>query len=332
MNTSGNCWLIKFTPLETMDNLVSDFLDEYFDVVAVNYTDDGLEEYVGYKDTHFDETDFLQAAKQWNIILPPYQKEFLESRNWLKENVIKFAPVNVAEFTIYGIHEKEIPNDGRLNLRIYAATAFGSEHQTTKSCLQAISDYNKMRSQMPAPFNNVYFNEADTSKSRSTDAERTKSVREQSSTGICSQMPAKINILDMGTGSGILSLAAAKLWQENCKITAVDIDEEAVLVTKQNAIDNQLQQYITCAVSDGYDSDLVKQNAPYDLILANILARPLINMAPDLYNNLKQGGCCILSGFVEEQEDWVISEHAKLGLKLKQLYKLDNWRAALMEK
>ncbi len=290
MTESGSCWLIKFKPQESMDELTSEFMDNYFDVVAVNYTDDGLEEYVGYKNTHFDENDLIASAKQWNVTLPPYKKEFLESRNWLKENVIKFAPVNVAEFTIYGIHEQNIPDDGRLNLRIYAATAFGSEHQTTKSCLQAISDYNKLNH------------------------------------------PEFLKILDMGTGSGILSLAAAKLWQENCQITAVDIDEEAVLVTTQNAFDNHLEKYISTAVSDGYQSDLVKNNAPYDLILANILARPLISMAPDLYKSLKTGGYCILSGFVEEQEDWVIGEHTKLGLTLKQIYKLDNWRAALLEK
>lgn len=290
MTQSGSCWLVKFTPQDYINEITTEFFDNYFDVVAVNYTDDGKEEYVGYKDINFSESDLINTAKTWNIELPQYTLEFLESKNWLKENIIKFAPVNVAEFTIYGIHEDNIPNDGRLNLRIYAATAFGSEHQTTKSCLQAISDYNKL------------------------------------------PHPQKLNILDMGTGSGILSLASAKLWQNNCKITAVDIDEEAVLVTKQNAIDNNLQNIIEADVSDGYQSDIVQNNAPYDLILANILARPLINMAPDLYKNLKTNGYCILSGFVEEQEDWVIQEHIKLGLKLKQIYKLDNWRAALLEK
>lgn len=290
MTQSGSCWLIKFAPQENINDALSTFFDEYFDVVAVNYTDDGREEYVGYKDNHFNEADFLQSAKQWGVELPPYTTEFLESKNWLKENVIKFAPVNVAEFTIYGIHETDIPDDGRLNLRIYAATAFGSEHPTTKSCLQAISDYHRLR---PA---------------------------------------VKPQILDVGTGSGILSLACAKLWQNNCKITAVDIDEEAVLVTRQNAVDNNLQHLITAEVSDGYQSDLVRSNAPYDLILSNILARPLIAMAPDLYNSLKSGGCCILSGFVADQEQWVIGEHEKTGLKLLKLYQDGNWRAALMEK
>ena len=85
MTLSGSCWLVKFKPQENIDDLTSEFFDNYFDVVAVNYTDDGLEEYVGYKDNKFDEHDFLNVAKQWNIALPTYTTEFLESRNWLKE-------------------------------------------------------------------------------------------------------------------------------------------------------------------------------------------------------------------------------------------------------
>ncbi len=289
MPKTGSCWLVKFKPCETIDEELSFFMDEYFDVVAVNYTDDGLEEYVGYANNNFSAADLEQQAQSKGLTLPPYTTEFLESKNWLKENVIKFAPVEVGDFIIYGIHEKNIPASDKVTLRIYAATAFGSEHQTTKSCLKALSRLNH---------------------------ENAKHAK----------------ILDMGTGSGILALAAAKLWQNQTHIIAVDIDPEAVAVTDQNAIDNNLQAYLSTAVSDGYNSDLVQNNAPYDIIFANILARPLIAMAPQLYSALAPKGYCILSGFVDEQEDWVIGEHQKLGLKLVELYKLDNWRAALMEK
>ena len=289
MTRSGSCWLIKFAPCENMDEERSFFFDEYFDVVTVNYTDDGLEQYVGYKGPGFVEHDLREKAAAAGIELPPFQTEFLESKNWLKENVIKFAPVEVEDFIIYGIHEKDIPPSDKVTLRIYAATAFGSEHQTTKSCLRAISHLNRLGA-------------------------------------------AHRNILDMGTGSGILALATAKLWPDAARITAVDIDPEAVAVTRQNARDNHLEKYLTVAVSNGYNSDLVRNNAPYDIIIANILARPLIEMAPQLNQALAPGGFCILSGFVDDQEDWVIGEHTKLGLKLVELYKLDNWRAALLEK
>lgn len=140
------------------------------------------------------------------------------------------------------------------------------------------------------------------------------------------------NILDVGCGSGILSLGAAKLWGAETKITAVDIDQEAVWVTRQNALDNNVSDFVTAEVSNGYQAEIVQKNAPYDIIFANILARPLIDMAPDLAAALKPGGYAVLSGFINDQEDWVVNAHTNQGLKLVKIYELDNWRAALMEK
>ena len=286
---SGSCQVITFAPVESLDNYTQEQLEEFFDVVSVDYTDDGFEIYKGYKNASFKEDELQAFISERNLTLPTHKTELLESDNWLKDYVIRFAPVEVEEFLIYGVHEKETPKTDKLAIRIYAATAFGSEHQTTKSCLKAISELNKMN----APH---------------------------------------AKILDVGTGSGILSLAAAKLWGKSTHITAVDIDEEAVIVTRGNAADNDLEDFITTGVSNGYQSELVKQNAPYDIIFANILARPLIEMAPDLAKSLKSGGYCILSGFVGEQEDWVIKAHEEQGLSLVKIYELDNWRAALMEK
>lgn len=289
MNNAGKCWQITFEPQETYPEDLNEFVEEYFDVVACNYTDGGEEQLVGYKSMDFNEKEFLDQSKIQKIKLPTYEKILLESENWLKDNVIKFAPVEVDDFLIYGIHEKTIPQTNKLAIKIYAATAFGSEHQTTKSCLNALSELNKIGTKHN-------------------------------------------NILDMGCGSGILSLACAKLWQNTTKITAVDIDEEAIWVTLQNARDNQLEDFIASEVSNGYNSQIVKDNAPYDIILSNILARPLIEMAPSLHESLKSGGYCILSGFVDEQEEWVIKAHQEQGLKLVKIYEIDNWRAALMEK
>ena len=289
-NNLSSCTIVTFEPLETVPEDLSSFLDEYFDVTACNYTDDGQEEYVGYAGLDFDETNFIATAHNMAIKLPEYKIEILKNKNWLTENVIKFAPIETDDFLIYGIHETTAPITDKPSIKIYAATAFGSGHQTTKSCLNAISDLNKLN--------------------------------------------AKHNsILDMGTGSGILALACAKIWcADNPLITAVDIDDESVRVTSQNAFDNNLEQFLNVAQSDGYNSELIAQNAPYDIILSNILARPLIEMAPHLYKHLKKGGYCILSGFVTDQIDWVLNAHKTLGLSLVKTYNIDNWYALLMEK
>lgn len=288
MDNGGSCWQISFEPQAEYSEPMNNFMEEFFDVTVCNYTDDGLEQLVGYKGRHFKEDELRQTAAERGLDLPPFKCELLTSDNWLKDNVIRFAPAEVGEFMIYGIHETATPATDKLPLRIYAATAFGSEHQTTKSCLLALSELYRRK------------------------------------------VPHQ-NILDMGCGSGILSLGAAKLWPD-ANITAVDIDEEAVIVTLQNTRDNLLDSQIHAAVSDGYTSALVRERAPYDIIMANILARPLIEMAPDLYQALKPGGYCILSGFVNDQEDWVVDAHRQQGLQLCKIYEMDNWRAALMEK
>lgn len=289
MHNSGNCWQISFAPQFDVSPLWEEFLQEYFEVVANNYGDDGSDNFVGYQRDKFNEQEFQSLAQAQGFEIPAYKTELLSSDNWLKENVIRFSSLEVGEFLIYGIHEEKQPQSNKLPLRIYAATAFGSEHQTTKSCLLALSD-------------------------------------------LYHQQAPHQHVLDVGCGSGILSLGAAKLWQQETHITAVDIDEEAVWVTRQNAQDNNLEQFITAEQSNGYKSEIVKNNAPYDIIFANILARPLIEMAPELSAHLKTGGYAILSGFIGEQEDWVINAHKAQGLELVKIYEMDNWRAALMEK
>lgn len=288
MQDIGSCKIVKFEPCAEIDATLAEFAEEFFDVVEINYHDDGKEHLVGYMRLETPDNALPEAAKAWNVELPTYDVEILQGRDWLADNVIKFAPVRVGDFCVYGIHETNVDTEGKIGIKVYAATAFGSEHQTTKGCLQGISDINLL-------------------------------------SGV------QYKVLDVGTGSGILSLAAAKLWKD-AKIVAVDIDNESVKVTKQNAIDNGVEKQIIAAYSDGYGSEVVQKNAPYDVILANILARPLIAMAEDMAKNLKIGGYAVISGFIDEQVDWVVGEHEKYGLQLQKIYAGDNWRAALLKR
>lgn len=281
--------LLKFAPITELGERESDFLDETFEVVAVNFTDDGKEEYVCYAALDFDIKAFKARIKQEGYNLPSFTTELLESKNWLKVNVIKFAPFEIGDFLIYGIHEATCPKTDKIPVQVYAATAFGSEHQTTKMCLNAITELHK----------NV-------------------------------TPPEKI--LDMGTGSGILSIAATKIWQNAPEIIAADIDPESVDVTANNTITNDVENRITAVLSDGYTNPIIKQDAPYDLIFANILANPLKAMCKDAYQSLKEGGCYLISGFIDNQEQDIINYHQAAGFKLLKTYKNENWRAALLQK
>jgi ribosomal protein L11 methyltransferase len=130
-------------------------------------------------------------------------------------------------------------------------------------------------------------------------------------------------ILDMGTGTGILAMAAAKRWRR--RIVARDIDGEAVRVAIHNARRNGVAALIDARRGAGYRDRGIARRRPYDLVLANILARPLERMARDLSRALAPGGVAVLSGLLAYQEPGVLAAHRLLRLPLKQRVVIDGW-------
>lgn len=139
------------------------------------------------------------------------------------------------------------------------------------------------------------------------------------------------NGLDMGCGSGILAIALTKLWPK-IRVTAVDIDPESVAVTNRHAKMNGAEKHITSDAGDGYRAHYAQENAPYDIITANILAGPLIYMSADLNACLTKGGYAILSGLLTRQKKDVVEAHEKQGLKLVHAMELGDWQALILKK
>ncbi|MBO6633263.1 50S ribosomal protein L11 methyltransferase [Parvibaculum sp.] len=123
-----------------------------------------------------------------------------------------------------------------------------------------------------------------------------------------------LNALDIGTGTGVLAIAIAKLARVN--VLASDIDPVAVRVTKANARANGVAPFITALPAKGFGHPALAARAPYDLIVANILARPLVSLAPAFAKHLKPGGTLILSGTLRAQENMVAGAMRMQGLKL----------------
>jgi ribosomal protein L11 methyltransferase len=121
-------------------------------------------------------------------------------------------------------------------------------------------------------------------------------------------------ILDLGTGSGVLAIAAAKIYHRN--ILATDIDARAARVAKANARLNGVAGEIRAIKADGWADKTIRRNAPYDLVFANILARPLCAMAHALAASLAPNGIAILAGLLTAQANWVLSAHRRAGLVL----------------
>lgn len=138
------------------------------------------------------------------------------------------------------------------------------------------------------------------------------------------------NILDMGTGSGILAIAAWKLWKT--PVLAVDNDEEAVRVADNHRVLNVVPDELRCAHGDGFAASIVDQKAPYELIIANILAGPLKDMAGDLAAVCDDNSYVILSGILNSQAESVITVYAAQGLVLKQHTQHDEWSTLVLHK
>jgi ribosomal protein L11 methyltransferase len=137
-------------------------------------------------------------------------------------------------------------------------------------------------------------------------------------------------ILDMGTGSGILAMAAASLL--NHPVLATDIEPWAVRVAGENAALNGVAHLVTARLADGWRDPFVRAHGPYDLVFANILARPLCLMARDLAFNLAPGGTAILAGLLANQARWVLSAHRAQGLHLERMLPQGPWTTIVMRK
>jgi len=135
--------------------------------------------------------------------------------------------------------------------------------------------------------------------------------------------------LDIGTGTGILSIAAAKLLHR--KVLAGDIDPTAICVARHNAARNGVTGLVQSRRAPGYRDRSIGRSG-YDLILSNILARPLAVMAADLSRRLAPGGRAVLSGLLRWQEPIVLAPHRGCGIVLDHRLVIDGWSTLVMRR
>ncbi|HUA78226.1 MAG TPA: 50S ribosomal protein L11 methyltransferase [Acetobacteraceae bacterium] len=142
--------------------------------------------------------------------------------------------------------------------------------------------------------------------------------------------PRPRRILDLGTGSGVLALAAARLWHR--PVLAADNDPHAVRAARRNAVANGLGTRVRVIRADGWRSRAIGGSAPYDLVLANILARPLVAMAASLARNLAPGGRAVLAGLLARQAALVLTAHRRVGLVLEGRVAIDGWITLILRR
>jgi ribosomal protein L11 methyltransferase len=207
----------------------------------------------------------------------PHVEELREA-DWVTMSQAGLQPIRAGRFYVHTPMVRNVP-PGTIPFEIDAGLAFGTgQHATTSGCLAALDRLERDGAQFR-------------------------------------------NIADIGTGTGLLAFAALALWPE-AKCIASDIDAVAVEVAQDNAAINGVklghgQGELLLGVADGMDSPILAARAPFDLIIANILAAPLIELAPDFAKALAPGGTVLLAGLLAGQADGVAAAYQSHGLTVR---------------
>lgn len=216
--------------------------------------------------------------------------------DWVAATLSSFNPMHIGRFWVHGGHHRGSAPPGTLPLQIDASTAFGTgEHATTYGCLMAIDDLAKRN-------------------------------RFRRTVMLAGGTP----ILDVGCGTGILAMAAARRWPVNA--LASDIDKEAVRVARAIVLANGLANRVTVVQADGITQRHIMTESPYALITANILARPLCRMAKDFAAALAPRGRIILSGLLNNQVSMVRSAYQVCGLTMERRISVGEWAALILKR
>lgn len=138
------------------------------------------------------------------------------------------------------------------------------------------------------------------------------------------------HVADIGCGTAVLAMAAAKIWPG--QVLAADIDRVAVDVAEVNARANGLSDRITCIEAPGFDHPRIKAMAPFDLVFANILKAPLLDLAPDMARHMEPDGYAILSGILTTQAEEVSDRYIAAGFRRASRDDLGEWTTLVMQR
>lgn len=204
--------------------------------------------------------------------------EELGEADWVTMSQAGLQPIRAGRFYVHTPMYRSAP-PGTVSFEIDASLAFGTgQHATTSGCLEMLDLLERGEERFA-------------------------------------------NIADIGTGTGLLAFAALALWP-TAKCIATDIDPVAIDVARDNALINGVKVghdsgELLLTAADGLDSPLLAARKPFDLIIANILAGPLIELAKDFASSLAPGGVIILAGLLDTQAGEVAAAYGELGLSVR---------------
>jgi ribosomal protein L11 methyltransferase len=259
-------------------------------------------------------------------------------RDWIAASLAGLPPVYAGRFVVHGAHDRARVPVNRIGIEIEAALAFGTGHHgTTRGCLLALDGLMKQRKKLRECAQKLHLSPLGRGRPPKL-AKRAKAWRVRGNKSLESAIPPHpdplpigergksnrgIGVLDLGTGSGVLAIAAAKMLRT--RVLASDIDRRAVRIARANAANNHVAALVESVHAAGLNTPRIVNSAPFDLVLANILLGPLQRLAAPLKRRLKPGARVVLSGLLPAHANAALSAYRAQGLALERRIVRDGW-------
>jgi ribosomal protein L11 methyltransferase len=280
---------------------LEELLDPEHTALATSIADDAMPILEVYFETAPDEAALRAAiaAATSNAVARAVTFEDVTAQDWVAASLAGLAPVRAGRIVVHGAHDRGRVPQNAIGIEIEDALAFGTGHHgTTRGCLLALAALAK----------------------RGIGTKGRKRSRRGPSRGV--------RVLDLGTGTAVLAIAAAKLLRR--PVLASDIDPVAVRVAQANAHANNVGGLINFVCAAGVAHRRFRAGARYDLIFANILLGPLKALARPASSLLAPGGRIVLSGLLPAHANAALSAYRAQGLRLERRLTLEGWTTLVL--
>jgi ribosomal protein L11 methyltransferase len=216
--------------------------------------------------------------------------ERIAAKDWVADTLRELKPIAAGRFVVHGGHDRGGVPANRIGIEIEAALAFGTGHHgTTRGCLIALDTICKLQS---------------------------------------NRRTAMPRILDLGSGTGVLAIAAARSLRQG--VLATDIDAQAVRIARDNARLNRTAGLVRVCRANGLAARDLRVRAPFDLVFANILLGPLQKLAAPLRKIVAPRGRIVLSGVLKSQANAALAAYRKFTLERR--IELDGWTTLVLRR
>jgi ribosomal protein L11 methyltransferase len=228
--------------------------------------------------------------------------ETLAPTDWVRKSLEGLTPVEAGRFVVHGAHHRASVRANQIGIQIEAALAFGTGHHgTTRGCLLALDALVRARRRKR--------------KARGSPALRPRRER---------------NVLDIGTGTGVLAIAAARALRR--PVLASDIDPRAIAIARDNTRVNRVRAAVELIHADGLGAARFRCRAPYNLVFANILLEPLTQLATPIARLVAPNGHVVLSGLLTAQTGAALASYRARGLVLVRRIRLEGWATLVLSR